>query len=110
MREYRDNFQVRSTQQRKVRQTVSPDATLSPRGRTQQILQLQRTLGNRQVGQFLQSKRLTSQGRLVGVQPQADVAAAGNKYEREAHRVARQVLNTPAAAALRISRDDKVDP
>jgi hypothetical protein len=99
MRKYQDNVQVRSTQQRTARQTVSPDVTPSPRGRTQQILQLQRTLGNRKVGQLLQSQRLTPQGRLVGVQPKLMVGAANNQYEQEADRVARQVMNTSDAVA-----------
>src|SRR5262245_9772291 len=98
MREYRDNLQVRSTQQRTVRQSVSPNATSSPRGPTQQILQLQRTLGNRAVGQFLQGKPLIPQGRLVRVQPKLMVGAAHDQYEQEADRVAHHVMSTPDAA------------
>ncbi|HJY85046.1 MAG TPA: hypothetical protein VKK81_28680, partial [Candidatus Binatia bacterium] len=99
MREYRDNVQVRSTQQRTVRLAVSPDVTSSPRGRTLPILQLHRSLGNCKVGQLLRSQRLTPQGRLVGVQPKLMVGAADDQYEREADRVARQVITTPHAVA-----------
>ena len=99
MREYRYSVQARSSQQRTVRLAVSPDVMSSPRGRTQQILQLQRTLGNHKVGQLLQSKRLTRQGRLVGVQPKLIVGAADDQYEREADHVARQVMTTPNMVA-----------
>ena len=62
------------------------------------MLHLQRTFGNRKVGQFLQAKRLTSQGMLLGLQRKLTVGAADDQYEQEADRVARQVTNTSDAA------------
>ena len=97
MREYQNNSQGQNVRRRRERQATSPDATSQPHGHTQQILQLQRTVGNRKVGQFLQAKWL-SQGLGLGLQRKLTVGAADDQYEQEADRVARQVMNTSDTA------------
>jgi hypothetical protein len=72
------------------------------------FLQLQRTLGNRRVGQLIQARRLTPEGRIigggtVGLQPKLTVGAADDQYEQEADRIARQVMgmaDTASAAPI----------
>src|SRR5690348_6000932 len=68
------------------------------------FLQLQRTLGNRRVGQLIQAKRLTPEGRIIGggmigLQPKLTVGAADDQYEQEADRVARQVMGMADTAS-----------
>ena len=98
MQEYQNTSQGQNLRRKKECRATSPNATSQPRGHTQQVLHLQRTLGNRQVGQFLQAKRLTSQGMMLGLQRKLTVGAADDQYEQEADRVARQVTNTSDAA------------
>lgn len=57
------------------------------------ILQLQRTMGNQSVAALIQAKRLTSEGKIIGLQPKLTVGAADDEYEQEADRVARQVMS-----------------
>lgn len=59
------------------------------------ILQLQRLLGNQRVAQLIQARRLTPQGRIIGLQLKLTVGAADDQYEQEADRVARQVMTMP---------------
>lgn len=59
------------------------------------ILQLQRTLGNRRVAQLIQAKRLTRQGKIIGLQRKLTVGAADDQYEQEADHVARQIMSMP---------------
>ena len=59
------------------------------------IPQLQRILGNQRVAQLIQAKRLTPQGKIIGLQRKLTVGAADDQYEQEADRVARQVMTTP---------------
>src|SRR5262249_37731020 len=61
--------------------------------------QLQRLVGNRRVGQLIQAKRLTPDGKLLGLQRTLTVGAADDPYEQEAERVARHVLNKSDAVA-----------
>jgi hypothetical protein len=68
------------------------------------FLELQRTLGNRRVGQLIQAKRLTPGGRIIGggmmgLQPKLTVGAPDDQYEQEADRVARQVMSMPDTAS-----------
>jgi hypothetical protein len=63
------------------------------------ISQLQRTLGNLRVAQLIQTKRLTPEGKIIGLQRKLTVGAADDQYEQEADRVAHQVMNTPDAVA-----------
>jgi outer membrane protein OmpA-like peptidoglycan-associated protein len=56
-------------------------------------------IGNRRVAQLIQAKRLTPDGKMIGLQRKLTVGAADDQYEQEADRVARQVLNTSAAVA-----------
>src|SRR5262249_28596794 len=72
-----------------------------PYKHTHPILHLQRTLGNRGVAQLVQAKRLTAEGKLVGIQCKLMVGAAGDQYEQEADAVARQVLSMSNAAVER---------
>ena len=70
------------------------------------ILQLQRTLGNQRVAQLIQAKRLTPEGRIIGLQRKLTVGAADDQYEQEADHVARQVMSMPdAVAANSMQRD-----
>ena len=62
-------------------------------------LQLQRTLGNQRVGELIQTKRLTPEGGIIGLQPKLTVGAADDQYEREADHVARQVVSMPESTA-----------
>lgn len=62
------------------------------------LLQLQRLLGNRHVGDLIQTERLSSQGKILGIQPKLTVGAANDQYEQEADRVARQVMTMPDSA------------
>ena len=64
------------------------------------ILQLQHTLGNRRVAQLIQARRLTPEGRILGLQPKLRVGAADDQYEQEADRVARHVVDMPDSAIL----------
>ncbi|WP_084226787.1 DUF4157 domain-containing protein [Nitrosospira sp. NpAV] len=59
------------------------------------ILQLQRTLGNRRVAQLIRARRLTPQGKIIGLQRKLTVGAADDQYEQEADRVARRVMSMP---------------
>lgn len=63
------------------------------------ILQLQHTLGNQRVAQLIRSRRLTRQGRIIGLQRKLTVGAADDQYEQEADRVARQVMSMSDATA-----------
>ena len=49
------------------------------------------------MAQLIQAKRLTSEGKIIGLQRKLTVGAADDQYEQEADRVARQVMNTPDA-------------
>jgi hypothetical protein len=69
------------------------------------ILQLQRTIGNRRVAQLIHAKRLTQQGKILGLQRKLTVGAAGDQYEQEADRVADQVMRMPDPALARSSID-----
>ena len=68
-----------------LQRQVSPD----------QVLYLQRTVGNRAVSQFIHSQSPSTQGQ-PQVQPKLSVGPAGDRYEREADRIATQVVNGPA--------------
>ena len=54
-----------------------------------------RRLGHHRVSQLIQARRLTPQGRIIGLQPKLTVGAADDQYEQEADRVARQVMTMP---------------
>jgi hypothetical protein len=59
------------------------------------ILQLQRTLGNRRLAQLIRAKRVTPQGKIIGLQRKLTVGAADDQYEQEADHMARQVMSMP---------------
>lgn len=73
----------------------SPQAKLSS-----PVLQLQRTLGNRRLAQLLQAKRITPEGKIIGLQRKLNVGAADDHYEQEADRVAHQVMSMPDSVAV----------
>ena len=77
----------------------SPASAQSFQGGRHPIPQLQRTLGNRNVAKLIQAKRLTPEGKIIGLQRKLTVGAADDQYEQEADRVARQVMSTPDAVA-----------
>jgi hypothetical protein len=58
------------------------------------IHQLQGMLGNKRVAQLIQAKRLTPEGKVIGLQRKLTVGAADDQYEQEADRVARQVMES----------------
>src|SRR5262245_32994274 len=87
------------TQQRLARREPHPTAAPSLHGELHPMLQLQRLVGNRRVGQLIQAKRLTPDGKLLGLQRTLTVGAADDPYEQEAERVARHVLNKSDAVA-----------
>ncbi len=71
-------------------------ATLDPGSLTSRdVLQLQRTVGNRVVGQLL--ARIRSR---PAVQAKLMVGAAGDRYEQEADRIADQVMSMPRPAGV----------
>jgi hypothetical protein len=95
-------FQSKSlakTQHQIARRSSNPSspspARVSQGGLPSPILQLQRLLGNQRVAQLIQARRLTPQGRIIGLQPKLTVGAADDQYEQEADRVARQVMTMP---------------
>jgi hypothetical protein len=63
------------------------------------ILQLQRTLGNQRVAQLIQARRITPDGKIIGLQRKLTVGAADDQYEQEADHVARQVVSMPDSVA-----------
>ena len=85
------------TKQQIAHRESRPDSIRSFHGRLHPILQLHRTAGNRRVAQLIQAKRLTPDGKIIGVQPKLTVGPADDGYEREADRVARQVMTIPNA-------------
>lgn len=62
------------------------------------ILQLQRILGNRRLAQLIRAKRITPQGKIIGIQRKLTVGAANDQYEQEADYVARQVMSMSESA------------
>src|SRR5262245_24245902 len=87
------------TQQRMSHRETRPASAQSLQGRLHPILQLQRMICNRRVAQLIQAKRLTPDGKMIGLQRKLTDGAADDQYEQEADRVARQVLNTSDAVA-----------
>ena len=87
------------TKQRIAPRETRPASAQSFPGGLHPILQLQRMLGNRRVAQLIQAKRLTPEGKIIGLQRKLTVGAADDQYEQEADRVARQVMNTSDAVA-----------
>ena len=85
--------------QRIERREPQPDPARSFHGGGNSLLQLQRTLGNQRVAQLIQAKRVTPEGKIIGLQPKLTVGAADDQYEQEADRVARQVVSIPDSVA-----------
>ena len=63
------------------------------------IPQLQKTLGNQRVAQLIRAKRVTPDGKIIGLQPKQMFGATDDRYEQEVDRVERQVMNTEDALA-----------
>ena len=63
------------------------------------IRQLQQMLGNHRVAQLIHAKRLTPQGKILGLQPKLTGGAANDQYEQEGDRVASDVMTTTHAVA-----------
>jgi hypothetical protein len=91
------------TQRTMSREARAKSARLFP-SELHPILQLQRTLGNRNLEQLIQAKRLTPEGKIIGLQRKLTVGAANDQYEQEADRLARQVINTSYAVAYSMQR------
>ena len=64
------------------------------------FMQLQRILGNDSVSQLIKARRLTPDGKIIGLQPKLTMGAVDDQYEHEADRVARQVPSMPDAVAV----------
>jgi hypothetical protein len=68
-----------------VKRLASPSPRLAPARSSKArllppILQLQRMLGNRRVAQLIRAKRLTPQGKVIGIQRKLTVGAADDQY------------------------------
>ncbi|MCM3902051.1 MAG: DUF4157 domain-containing protein [Pyrinomonadaceae bacterium] len=63
-------------------------------------------MGNQRIAQLIRAKRLTPQGKILGLRVQLSVGAATDQYEQEADGVARQVQSMSDAAAQRQIRKD----
>ena len=92
-----------NTSQRIARREFRSDsARLFHREIHSPVLQLQQTLGNQRVAQLIQAKRLTTQGKIIGLQRKLTVGAAVDRYDPEAVRPAdpgvRKRDNTPISA------------
>src|SRR5262245_66625580 len=87
------------TQRRSVPRETRPLSAQSLPGGLPPIHQLQRLVGNRRVAQLIQAKRLTPDGKMIGLQRKLTVGAAHDPYEQEADRVARHVMHTSDAVA-----------
>lgn len=85
------------TRQRKENQDTRSVAAQPLQTEFHRIPQLQKTLGNRQVAKLIQTKRLTPEGKIIGLQRKLTVGAADDQYEQEADQVARQVMAMPDA-------------
>ena len=77
------------------RRKTSRDPAPSFQGGLHPVAQLQQTLGNRNVAKLIQAKRLTSDGKIIGLQPKLTIGPAEDQYKQEADRVARQVASVP---------------
>ncbi|SEL12326.1 eCIS core domain-containing protein [Nitrosovibrio tenuis] len=86
--------------QRAEHRGPKPDASPSFQHERNSLLQLQRTLGNQRVAQLIQTKRVTPEGKIIGLQPKLTVGAADDQYEQEADRVARHAVSTPDSAVM----------
>ena len=91
--------------QRNARRESRPDSVPSYYGGLHPILQLQRNIGNRRVTELIHAKRLTPQGKILGLQRKLTVGAANDQYEQEADRVADQVMRMRDPALARSSID-----
>jgi hypothetical protein len=87
------------TRQHVERRKFSPDSARSFQGELHPVARLQRMLGNRRLAQLIQARQLTREGEIIGLQRKLTVGAASDRYEQEAERVAREVMNVPDAMA-----------
>lgn len=85
--------------QRVQHRNLQPDSARPFQGASDHFLQLQQTLGNQRVAQLIQTRRITPEGKIVGLQPKLMVGAADDQYEQEADRIARQVVSMPDSVA-----------
>lgn len=110
MTQYRKPAQPAKTEKPAAlaRSCAAPLATVQRRAPVP-LFQLQRVLGNRRVMQLIRAKRLTPQGRMVGVQRKLTVGAANDAYEQEADRVASEVLSMPDVGAAHAMQPDRVN-
>ncbi|MCX9012822.1 MAG: DUF4157 domain-containing protein, partial [Candidatus Methanoperedens sp.] len=90
-----------ANKENKVPKTQKPEFSQSMDSPIEQVLFLQRTIGNRAV------KRLIRSGAL---QAKLKVSQPGDKYEQEADRVAEQVMRTPGSIRRRHPRCIKDKP
>lgn len=111
MTEHRKPTQAQRTQKPGVLARSRSVPIAAPKRRTPAPLaQLQRVLGNRRVVQLIRAKRLTVDGKLVGIRRETTVGAADDVYEQEADRVARDVLSMPDADAAVVNRQPEAEP
>jgi len=97
---------LENTDQQIARRESRPDFARSFQGGLHPILQLHRTSGNRRVAQLIQAKRLTPEGKIIGVQRKLTVGAPEDQYEQEPDRVARQVLSMPDSVTTKSLQRD----
>jgi hypothetical protein len=94
--EYQQETQVR-TPEAPERDGSLQDTQLPDRGPLHPVLQLQQSVGNRALQRLVGNRGVTLQPKLI-------VGAADDPYEREADRVAQQVVSLPAPASALADR------
>ena len=75
--------------------TQNPDFSQSTGSPVDQILFLQRTIGNQAVQRLLKGTGFRGQGIGLGIQPKLTISHPNDVYEQEADRVAEQVMRMP---------------
>ncbi len=85
-------------------QRVMDGSTSAPR--RADVRALQRAVGNRKVGRILAGKGAAGAGSPFPVQAKLMVTPAGDRYEREADRVADMIVNTSAPVQRQIEEEE----
>lgn len=99
------------TNQRVARRRLSvTPARFFQGGSHSSILQLQRTLGNQRVAQLIQAKRLTLDGRIIGLQRQGENDGGPEENEESAGIQAKFVTETGSASLQRQSGPEEDEP
>jgi hypothetical protein len=79
----------------KVSQSLKPELSHTTSSPIDQIMLLQRTIGNQAVQRLIQERRIRVQGSGVRIQAKLKIGQPNDIYEQEADRVAEQVMRMP---------------